>query len=133
MVDEIASDTVVTICLNRDFDFRSDAVSARDQDRFLQAGGNPEHSPEATESTEHTRGESRFYQLFYPILHCVRGVEIDAGASVAKRIIAHAGSSSSNATRRRMSLMRWSISARVTVMSRSIENFSTANEPITDP
>jgi len=61
---------------------------------------------EATEPTENAGREGGFDQLLYPILRRVRGVEIHACASVAKRIIAHAGISSSNATRRRMSFMR---------------------------
>src|SRR6202521_4977236 len=106
MVYEVAPDGVVTVGLDRDFDFRPDAVGAGDQYRFLETRRNPEHSAEAAKSAEDARRESGFNQLFYLSLRCVGGVQIYAGASVAKRIIAHAGSSSSNATKRRMSLMR---------------------------
>ncbi len=106
MVDEIAPDGVVAVCLDSDFDFRPDTVRARDQNRFFETRGNPEHSAEATEPAEDAGRERGFGQLFYPILRRVRGVEIHACASVAKRIIPHAGSSSSNATRRRISLTR---------------------------
>src|SRR5712671_68325 len=103
MVDEIAPDRVVAVGLDRHFDLRPHTIGTRHEDRFVETGGHAKHSTESTEAAEHARREGGFDQFFYPSLRRVRGVDVDAGASVSKRIVLHRGSSSSNVTRRRMS------------------------------
>src|SRR5206468_2007443 len=133
MVDEITPDRVVAIRIDGNLNLGSHAVRARHQNGFAEPGWNAEHAAESAESAHDAGGEGGFYELPDAILGSVGSIDVYPGASVAKRVVAHAGNASSNATRRRMSRIRWSISARVTVINRSIENFSTAKEPITEP
>src|SRR3954471_17045416 len=133
MVYEIPADGVVTTGIDGHFDFGADTVSARYEHGLSETGRHPEHSAETTERADDASREGGLYELLYSLLCRVGRIDIHTGASVAKRFVAHAGSASSNATSRRMSRIRWSISARVTVIRRSIENFSTAKDPITEP
>src|SRR6266550_202603 len=103
MVDEIASDRIVTPSVDRDLYLGTNAVGARDEHRLVEAGWNAKHPAESAESAENARCEGRFDELLYSILGGVGGVYVYSGASVAKRFVAHAGSSSSNVTKRRMS------------------------------
>ena len=102
----IAPDRVMAICFDRDFDLGADSVSARNEDGPIYARRNTNHSTKTAEATENAISESRFDELPDAKSCRVGGVDIDSGASVPKRVVAHSGSSSSNATSRRMSLIR---------------------------
>jgi hypothetical protein len=106
MVDEIPADRIVPASLDRHFDLGSHAIRARDKNWLLEIRRNSEHSGEATEAAYDTFGECRFGELSDSFLRRVGSIDVDSSASVAKRVIAHAGSSSSNATSRRISRMR---------------------------
>ena len=106
MVDEIAPDRIMATRFDRDFDLGANTVGARNEDRLIHPGGNTNHSTKTAEATENAISESRFDELPDAKFCRVGGVDIDSGASVPKRVVAHSGSSSSNATSRRMSFMR---------------------------
>src|SRR5437870_4487558 len=106
MVDEIATNRVVSSRIDRSFDFGTDAIRARHQNGFPEAGRDPKHSAESTKVTYDAAREGGFYELLDAILGGVGGIDVHPGASIAKRIVAHAGSASSNATNRRMSRIR---------------------------
>jgi len=71
MVDEVAPDRVVAVCLDRDFDFRPDAVSARTRIGFSRPGGtlnippkppNPPRTPDV--NVDSTSFFIRFFAAF---------------------------------------------------------------------
>src|SRR2546423_10689418 len=106
MVDQISADCAVTACFDCNFDLRTYTVGARYEDRLVEAGRDAEHSAKTTETSDYAFRERRLDKCSDAILGRVRSIDIDSGASVAKRVAAHAGISSSNAPGRRMSRMR---------------------------
>ena len=114
-------------------DLGPDTIGTRDENGLFQTRRQPKHSAEATKFSNDAAGESGFGKFLYAGFRCIGGIDVHTGASIAKRVFTHAGNASSNATSRRMSRIRCSISGLVTVIKRSIENFSTAKEPITEP
>src|SRR5438045_7985269 len=133
MIDQIAANRIVPASFDGNFGFGADAIGAGDENRLSQTGRDAEHSAKTAKPTHYKARECRLNELFDSVFCRVGNVDINAGASVTKRVVAHADSASSKATSLRIWRIRWSISARVTVSSRSIENFSTANDPSTEP
>src|SRR6185436_13520795 len=118
VVYEIAPNRVVPIRVDGNLDLGAHTIGTGDQNRLPEAGGNAEHPAEAAKGSDDTGGEGGLYELLDPLLCRIGRIDIHAGASVAEGVgvcawidagrapIAHAGSASSNATRRRMSRMR---------------------------
>src|SRR5205085_6952277 len=111
--------------LDRDLDLRADAVGARDEDGLLRVRRGAEHSAEAAELSDDARGEGGFHETLDAPLRFVRRLDVDSRIAVVQAHI-----SSSKATSRRNSATRSAIWRASTSSSRSMENFSTANEPI---
>ena len=106
MVDEVAPDGVMATRFDRDFYLGANTIGARNKDGLMDVQRKTKHSAKTSELTQDAISESRLDELPDAILCRVGGVDIDSGASVPKRVVAHSGSSSSNATSRRMSFMR---------------------------
>ena len=135
MIHQIVADRVVPASLDGDLDLRSDAVGAGDEHRTFGLGWHAEHAAESTEATTRARREGGLDEALDARLGIVRGVDVDAGATVIERAAAvgHASISCSNATRRWNSRTRAATSAGPSSSKRSIENFSTAKDPIAEP
>src|SRR5688500_6975933 len=106
MVHEIAADRIVPTGPDGNLDLGAHSIGTRHQHRLVEALRKPEHPPKPAEPADYAGREGRFNEVLDSILGRIGGIQIDARASVAKRIIAHAGSSSSNVTRRRISRIR---------------------------
>ena len=104
--DEIVADGVVAPRFNRDLDLGSHAIRARNEHGLFEIRGNAKHSTEASEPADNAFGKRGLDQLPDAGFCRVRSIDIDSGAPVTKRVVGHAGSSSSNATSRRISRMR---------------------------
>src|SRR4029079_9621794 len=127
------SDRLVAPRLDGNADFRADSVSAGNEHRFSKTGRHAEHPTESAKPSDGVFSMRRGYQLGDSRLCFVRRGNIDTRTPVMERAAAHAGSSSSNVVSSRSWRTRASTSLRVRFINRSIENFSTANDPSADP
>src|SRR5581483_4914738 len=129
VIDEVLPDRIVTARFYGDFNLGADAIDAGDQQARLVARRYAKQAAESAERAADAWGERRLDETLESPLGIIGGVEIDAGGLV----VDHEGISVSKATSLRNSPTRLSTSARVNSMSRSLENFSTANEPSAEP
>src|SRR5512132_1004814 len=106
MVDEVAANRIVSPCFDCDPDLGPNSIGARDQNGLVDPSGNAKHYAKAAEFSDHAMRDGGFHQLPDATLRRCGSIDIDSGASVTKRVVFHAGNSSSNATSRRMSRMR---------------------------
>ena len=102
MIHQIVADGVMLPRLDRDLDFRADAVGAGDEDGSPGLGRHAKHPAEAAEASASTRRERRLDEPLDARLGVIGGVDVDTGGAIVQRttIVGHVSSSCSNATSR---------------------------------
>jgi hypothetical protein len=79
VIDEVHADAVVTVGEEGDFEFRPNAVSARDENRvFVAPGFELKQAAERADVGEHPRRERRTRQTANPANRFVTGVDVNA-------------------------------------------------------
>src|ERR1043166_1809646 len=137
VVHEVMTHGVVPPRLDRDFEFRPDAVGAGDEHRLRHVRGNAKHSTKAAEFTARPRRERRLHVRLDAPLRVVGGIDVHTRRAIIERAAlarrGHARRSCSNVTSRWKSATRRAMSSGPISSNRSTENFSTANDPIAEP
>ena len=160
VVHEIVSNRIVSVRLDRDLQLGADTVGTGHEDRRASRAREAHHAAKSAELPDRVGGVRRFNEPLDALFGRVRGLDVDARLAVIERWsggfllssrlpppasrllcssrlpppasrLLHRSSSNATSLRKsatRAAMSRWSISSR-----RSIENFSTANDPSAEP